>query len=169
MPAHCQPVRENSQTFEKWRWRGHFAIVTNRHINVKSDGIFRTRRVEAASIRLYSHETQRITGMPAKASLAEAVAVDESSAAETPASCKERVVTAVTGIAVFAGLINGTALSVLACPRDGARSRRSWPEPLATGRPEDTVWSWSGHRHWSEPDFLARKADQPNTWPGQRH
>jgi hypothetical protein len=107
--------------------------------------------------------------MPAKASLAEAVAVNERIAAETPPSCKDRVVTAVTGIVVFAGLINGTALSVLACPRDGVRSGRSWPKPSATGRPEDSVWSWSGHRHWSEPDFLAREADQQNTRPDQRH
>jgi hypothetical protein len=107
--------------------------------------------------------------MPATASLAEAVAVNESTAAETPASCKERVVTAVTGIVLFAGLINGTALSILACPRDGVRSGRSWPKPLATGRPEDAVWSWSGHRHWSEPDFLARKADQQNRRPDRHH
>jgi len=107
--------------------------------------------------------------MPAKVSPLEAVAVNESTAAETPASCKDRLVTAVTGVVVFAGLINGTALSVLACPRDRARSGRSWPKPLATGRPEDAVQSWSGHRHWSEPDFIARTADQQNTRPDRRH
>ena len=107
--------------------------------------------------------------MPAKASLAEAVAVNERTAAETPASCKDRVVTAVTGIVVFAGLINGTALSVLACPRDSVRSARGWPKPLATGNPEDAVWSWSGHRHWSEPDFIAREADQQDTRPDRHH
>jgi len=107
--------------------------------------------------------------MPAKPSLAEAVAVNERTAAETPASCKDRVVTAVTGIVVFAGLINGTALSVLACPRDSVRSARSWPKPLATGNPEDAVWSWSGHRHWSGPNFIAREADRQDTRPDQRH
>jgi hypothetical protein len=95
--------------------------------------------------------------------------VNESTAAETPASCKERLVTAATGVVVFAGLINCTALSVLACPRDGARSGRSWPEPLATGRPEDAVSSWSGHRHWSERDFIAREANQKNRQPGRHH
>jgi hypothetical protein len=95
--------------------------------------------------------------------------VDESSAADTSASCKDRLVTAVTGIVVFAGLINGTALSVLACPRDGGRSARSWPKPLATGNPEDAVWSWSGHRYWSEPDFIAREADQQDARPDQHH
>jgi hypothetical protein len=105
--------------------------------------------------------------MPARVSLAEAVAVNESTAAETPASCKDRVVTAVTGIALFAGLINLAAFSALACPRGSARCGRRWPKPLATGKPEDGVWS--GHRHWPEPELFAQEADQQNTRRDQQH
>lgn len=84
--------------------------------------------------------------MQAKASLPEVVAVNESTAAEAPSSCKEsckdRAATAISGIALFAGLINLAALSVLAYPRYAEWSgRRCWPKPLRTGKPEDAVWS----------------------------
>jgi hypothetical protein len=106
--------------------------------------------------------------VPAKASLAEAAAVNESAAAaETPASCKDRLVTAVTGVTLFAGLINLAALSVLAYPRGSARCGRNWPKPLATGRPEDGIWS--GHRHWPEPEVFSLDVDQQDTRPDQRH
>jgi hypothetical protein len=93
--------------------------------------------------------------------------VNERTARDAPVSCKDRVVTAVTGVALFAGLINLAALSVLACPRDSARSGRSWPKPLATGKPEDAVWS--GHRCWPQPELPSHEADQQNTRPDQRH
>ncbi len=93
--------------------------------------------------------------------------MNERTAAETPVSCKDRVVTAATGIGLFAGLINLAAISVLTCPRNSARSGRSWPKPLGTGKPEDGVWS--GHRHWLPGKPLPQEDDQQNTRLEQHH
>ena len=93
--------------------------------------------------------------------------MNENTREQTSSSCRDRVVTAVTGVALFAGLINLAAFSVLACPRDSVRSGRNWPKPLATGKPEDGVWS--GRRCWPRSEFLSREVNQQNKRIDEQH
>jgi hypothetical protein len=93
--------------------------------------------------------------------------VNESPGAQASSSCKAQVVTAITGIALFAGLIILAVLSLVTSPRSAPRSGAEPPLPLGTGKPEDGVWS--GHRHWPEPENLPREVDRQGTQLGQQY
>jgi hypothetical protein len=89
--------------------------------------------------------------------------------AQAPSSCEAQVVTAITGIALFVGLIILAVLSLLTSPRSEPRRGGEPPLPLGTGKSEDAVSSWSGHRHWREPENLPREVDRQGTQLGQQY